>query len=185
MAKKSFNTKITNSDDFIRMSSQAQALYFHLWVNADEDGLVSKRICSLVLIDEWYLKELIVYWFCKGIWDSIEVIFNLQKKQEAKEMKYLAITPEMIKIYGKDMIDDFVNYRTEKNDKWQQKWQLQKFFEVSKRLVTRNRNNSTFSTTHGSKTKNWYPKREVGNRLTDSHGKDYLKWTEGLWIKSI
>lgn len=38
--------------------------------------------------------------------------------------------------YAAAMIQSFLLYRTEKNSKWKERWQCQKFFEVGKRLKT-------------------------------------------------
>lgn len=185
MAKKSFNTKITNSNKFLSMDHILQSLYFHLWVNADKDGLVSKRICGLIGVERWYIESLIDKWFCNSAWDSVEVLFDPKKEVKVLFKREFIVPDELVEKYWKAMVEEFTNYRTEKNDKWKEKWELQKFFEIPKRLVTRNRNNSKFSTTHGSTTKNWFSKREVANRLEDSHWKDYLAWSADLWIKSI
>lgn len=39
--------------------------------------------------------------------------------------------------YPASMIQSFLLYRTEKNSKWKERWQCEKFFEVGKRLRTR------------------------------------------------
>ena len=39
--KRMFDKAITNSDDFIEMPDSSQNLYFHLSMNADDDGFVN------------------------------------------------------------------------------------------------------------------------------------------------
>lgn len=48
--KRMFDKQITNSDDFIEMPATSQNLYFHLSMNADDDGFVNnwKSIMRLV-----------------------------------------------------------------------------------------------------------------------------------------
>ncbi len=41
--KRMFSNQIINSDVFLDMNMSAQALYFHLNMNADDDGFVSPR----------------------------------------------------------------------------------------------------------------------------------------------
>lgn len=38
--RRMFNKTITNNDNFLEMSSSSQSLYFHLSMNADDDGFV-------------------------------------------------------------------------------------------------------------------------------------------------
>ena len=40
--RRMFSKKITESDDFIEMPDSTQNLYFHLSMNADDDGFVDK-----------------------------------------------------------------------------------------------------------------------------------------------
>ena len=39
--RRMFNKQITNSDDFLEMPVSSQCLYFHLSMNADDDGFVN------------------------------------------------------------------------------------------------------------------------------------------------
>lgn len=41
---KQFDNLITESDEFIEMPLSAQSLYFHLGINADEEGLINNPI---------------------------------------------------------------------------------------------------------------------------------------------
>ena len=38
--RRMFNKTITNNDNFLEMPSSSQSLYFHLSMNADDDGFV-------------------------------------------------------------------------------------------------------------------------------------------------
>lgn len=59
--KRMFSRKVVESDAFLDMSAGAQTLYFHLCMNADDEGFVSapKRIMRMVGLDESALTELI------------------------------------------------------------------------------------------------------------------------------
>ena len=56
-----FNKQITNSDDFLDMPLTSQCLYFHLSMNADDDGFINnwKSIMKLTGAKEDDLKVLI------------------------------------------------------------------------------------------------------------------------------
>lgn len=60
MGKKPINPEITSSDVFLSMSHQAQLLYFHLVLDADEDGVVnsSKAILGGLGFSDSVLQEL-------------------------------------------------------------------------------------------------------------------------------
>lgn len=59
--RRMFNKQITNSDDFLEMPVSSQCLYFHLSMNADDDGFVNnwKSIMKLSGSKEDDLKVLI------------------------------------------------------------------------------------------------------------------------------
>ena len=60
--KRMFDKSITNSDDFLAMPSSTQNLYFHLSMNADDDGFINnwKSIIKLTSSTEDDLKLLIM-----------------------------------------------------------------------------------------------------------------------------
>ena len=59
--RRMFNKQITNSDDFLEMPISSQNLYFHLSMNADDDGFINnwKSIMKLTGTKEDDLKVLI------------------------------------------------------------------------------------------------------------------------------
>lgn len=59
--KRMLSKQITNSDDFLEMPISSQCLYFHLNINADDDGFVNnwKSILKLIGAKEDDLKVLI------------------------------------------------------------------------------------------------------------------------------
>jgi hypothetical protein len=59
--RRMFNKQITNSDDFLEMPVSSQCLYFHLSMNADDEGFVNnwKSIMKLTGSKEDDLKVLI------------------------------------------------------------------------------------------------------------------------------
>ena len=58
--RRMFNKQITNSDDFLEMPMSSQCLYFHLSMNADDDGFINnwKSIMKLAGAKEDDLKVL-------------------------------------------------------------------------------------------------------------------------------
>ncbi len=60
MGKKPINSEITSSDVFLSMSHQAQLLYFHMVLGADEDGVVnsSRAILGSLGLSNQALQEL-------------------------------------------------------------------------------------------------------------------------------
>ena len=60
-SKRMFHQMITNSDDFLEMPVSSQVLYFHLSMNADDDGFINnwKSIMRLTGTKEDDLKILI------------------------------------------------------------------------------------------------------------------------------
>ena len=67
--RRMFSKKITESDDFIEMPDSTQNLYFHLSMNADDDGFVDKPkgIIRMIGAKEDDLKVLIAksFWIKK------------------------------------------------------------------------------------------------------------------------
>ena len=59
--RRMFNKQITNSDDFLEMPLSSQCLYFHLSMNADDDGFINnwKSIIKLTGAKEDDLKVLV------------------------------------------------------------------------------------------------------------------------------
>lgn len=59
--RRMFNKIITNSDDFLEMPTSSQNLYFHLGMNADDDGFINnwKSIMKLAGAKEDDLKVLV------------------------------------------------------------------------------------------------------------------------------
>ena len=91
---------------------------------------------------------------------------NKEKKRKEKENKLVGIdsfpeSPQIEKVvdlkidffeklsqyrdkYSEQMLNNFANYWTEKNQKGKMKWQLEKTFEIPNRLATWHRNDSKF-----------------------------------------
>ena len=90
-----FTQKITESDAFIEMPMSSQALYFHLCMNADDDGFVKnpKSIQRLVGCNDDDLKLLIAKRFIIPFETGVIVIkhwrmHNLLRKDRYKETVY-------------------------------------------------------------------------------------------------
>lgn len=94
--RRMFTQKITESDAFIEMPMSSQALYFHLCMNADDDGFVKnpKSIQRLVGCNDDDLKLLIVKRFVLTYESGVIVIkhwrmHNILRKDRYKETEYL------------------------------------------------------------------------------------------------
>lgn len=94
--RRMFTQKITESDAFIEMPMSSQALYFHLCMNADDDGFVKnpKSIQRLVGCNDDDLKLLIAKRFILPFDTGVIVIkhwrmHNLLRKDRYKETVYL------------------------------------------------------------------------------------------------
>ncbi len=93
--RRMFTKKITESDAFLEMPMSSQALYFHLCMNADDDGFVKnpKSIQRLVGCNDDDLKLLIAKRFVIPFDSGIIVIkhwrmHNLLRKDRYKETVY-------------------------------------------------------------------------------------------------
>ena len=94
--RRMFTGKITESDAFLEMPLSTQALYFHLCMNADDDGFVKnpKRITKMIGGNEDDLKLLmakrfVIYYDATGVivikhWR----MHNLLRKDRYKETEY-------------------------------------------------------------------------------------------------
>jgi hypothetical protein len=72
MARRMFSTKITSSARFLRMSHEAQNLYFHLSMNADDDGVVEAfSVMRLAAVGEDALNELVEKKFVRILNDDL------------------------------------------------------------------------------------------------------------------
>ena len=88
--KRMFTGKITDSDAFLEMPLSAQALYFHLNMNADDDGFVNnpKKIQRSVRASEDDLKLLIVKRFIIGFESGIIVIKHWRMHNTLRKDRY-------------------------------------------------------------------------------------------------
>lgn len=102
--RRMFSKEVTNSDEFMDMPLSSQALYFHLWMNADDDWFVSpKWICRLVQAKEDDLKVLIAKWFCIPFENSVIVITHWKTNNEIKsDRKKDTIYKEHLQMLGLD-----------------------------------------------------------------------------------
>lgn len=88
--KRMFNKKITTSDAFRDMPVSAQNLYFHLNMEADDDGFVNKprQIMQAVKASEDDLKLLIVKRFIIGFDSGIIVIKHWRMHNTLRKDRY-------------------------------------------------------------------------------------------------
>lgn len=94
--RRMFTQKITESDAFLDMPLSTQCLYFHLCMNADDDGFVNnpKRIQKMLGASEDDVKLLIAKSFILPFESGVIVIkhwrmHNLLRKDRYKETRYL------------------------------------------------------------------------------------------------
>lgn len=92
--RRMFSPDIVSSDAFLDMPVSSQALYFHLSMNADDDGFVSpKRIMRLVGVNDDDLKVLLTKRFLLSFESGVVVIkhwliHNLIRSDLYKETLY-------------------------------------------------------------------------------------------------
>ncbi len=90
-----FSPDIVASDAFLDMPSSTQALYFHLGMNADDDGFVSpKKIMRILGAQDDDLKVLLTKRFVLPFESGVVVIkhwliHNLIRKDRYKETRYV------------------------------------------------------------------------------------------------
>lgn len=93
--KRMFSKQITTSDAFVEMPVSSQLLYFHLNMEADDDGFVSnpKRIMRMLNVNEDDLKILLAKRFLLAFESGVVVIkhwllHNAVRKDMYKETQY-------------------------------------------------------------------------------------------------
>lgn len=136
-----FSKKITNSSEFLMMSQSAQSLYFHLGMNADDDGICEAFTImrmteskpddlsvlhakgfiyivdnKILIIRDWHENNLIRmdrYEKSRYLTDKkIEDIYNgIMPKQLGKGMVNHGLTQDRI---GKDSIEKNTNFSSKK-----------------------------------------------------------------------
>ena len=94
--RRMFSKNITTTDAFLDMPQTSQLLYFHLNMEADDDGFVGnvKSVCRIVGTNDDYLKILIAKRFLLTFETGVIVIkhwkiHNYIQKDRYKETKYL------------------------------------------------------------------------------------------------
>ncbi len=96
--KRMFSTKIINSDPFKEMPLSAQALYFHLGMNADDEGFLNnaKSVQRSILASEDDLKLLIAKDFIISFPSGVIVIkhWKMHNQIQASRLKPTQYTEE-------------------------------------------------------------------------------------------
>src|SRR3990167_7110929 len=94
--KRMFSRQITDSDAFVDMPATSQLLYFHLNMQADDDGFVSnpKRIIRMINVGDDDMKILLAKRFLLPFENGVVVIkhwllHNAVRKDMYKETQYL------------------------------------------------------------------------------------------------
>lgn len=107
MAKRRmFSRQITDSDPFLDMPLSAQALYFHLGMNADDDGFINnaKRIQRMIGANDDDLKLLIAKHFVLAFDTGVVVIKHWKVNNSIRKDRYTptVYTDEKAQLTEKD-----------------------------------------------------------------------------------
>lgn len=88
--RRMFSLQIADTDNFIEMSPEAQTLYFHLALRADDDGFVSgpKRVARMVGADDGALDELVAKRFTIGFPSGVVVIKHWHIHNTVRKDRY-------------------------------------------------------------------------------------------------
>ena len=98
--KRMFNKQVISTDDFLDMPLSSQALYFHLSINADDDGFVApKSIMRMVQAATDDLKILITKKFVIPFDDKVIVITHWFLHNTLKNDRYTPTEFQQFKQY--------------------------------------------------------------------------------------
>ena len=88
--RRMFNKELVSSDKFIDMPATSQLLFFHLGMNADDEGFVSspKRIQRSIGCSEDDLRILIGKEFIVGFESGVIVITEWNKHNQIRKENY-------------------------------------------------------------------------------------------------
>ena len=113
--RRMFNKQITNSDDFLEMPVSSQCLYFHLSMNADDDGFVNnwRSIIKLTGTKEDDLKVLVAKQFIIPFESGVIIIRHWRLNNYLRSDRYTETTHqiEMSKI----LLDENMVYQMDTN----------------------------------------------------------------------
>ena len=183
--KRMFNKSVTNSDDFLELPDSSQVLYFHLSMNADDDGFVNnwKSIIRMTGTKEDDLKILIAKQFVIPFESGVIVIKHwrlnnyLQNDRTKptiyqKELKQLntdnnnvySLYTECIHSIEENSIDKNSIDNKERNIKERKVFKKPTLEEINKYCLERNNGINAEAFYDFYESKNWY----VGkNRMKD------------------
>lgn len=103
--RRMFSKSITESDAFLDLSFSAQALYFHMVMNADDEGFInsSRRICGMCGAQENDLKILVAKGFIIHFDSGIYVIkhWKINNKIRGDRLKYTNYPEEKAQLIEK------------------------------------------------------------------------------------
>ena len=121
-----FSKDVTNSDEFLDMPLSSQALYFHLWMNADDDGFVQpKSIMRLIQAKDDDMRILLARGFVIEFhWSIIVITHRKQNNEIRQDRKRNTIYKEHLQTLGLSCGKYVLNPALEANDnqmttKWQ------------------------------------------------------------------
>lgn len=88
--RRMFNKEVVNSDAFTSMPISSQALYFHLGMEADDDGFVNNpvRVARTINVSSDDLKVLVLKKFVIDFGDGVIVIKHWRKNNQLRYDRY-------------------------------------------------------------------------------------------------
>ena len=126
--KRMFNKILTNSDDFLELPDSSQVLYFHLSMNADDDGFVNnwKSIMKMTGTKEDDIKLLIAKQYIIAFESGVIVIRHwrlnnylqndrIKPTNYQKELSELYIDNNNVYTMDTECIHSIDKYRLDKN----------------------------------------------------------------------
>ena len=113
--KRMFDKAITNSDDFLELPDSSQVLYFHLSMNADDDGFVNnwKSIMKMTGTKEDDLKVLITKQYIIPFDSGVIVIKHWRLNNYLRNDRY--VETQYKKEKNKLILDDNSVYQMDTN----------------------------------------------------------------------
>ena len=113
--RRMFNKQITNSDDFLEMPVSSQCLYFHLSMNADDDGFVNnwKSIMKLSGSKEDDMKVLVAKQYIIPFDTGVIIIRHWRLNNYLRSDRYTATNHQIE--FSKLTLDDNMVYQMATN----------------------------------------------------------------------
>ena len=181
--KRMFSKEITESDRFVDMPLSSQALYFHLWMGADDDGFVSpQRVLRTINANKNDLDILLWKWFCIIFDDWVIVITHWKRNNDLKNDRYkkTIYQDNLLKLTLKDgcyaMSPKCIQNVSKMDTQYSiDKYSIDKNIEDWASSISLNSNNTNEDNTHWQSNQEIKPiAEEERNGLGGSHWNNYI-----------